>query len=148
MYACEVIHFIQKRVTSPYVQECGILLKFNNLRLHYVHIIALELNASLFKAALNTRSTLYVIWQNNLETFKKLFLCYNHVAVFTVISWNHYTVIFTNFGTKRLLPPIRAAEIVECVRIRTESHKIYKAWVLINQILPWCFCSYGLWLRV
>ena len=30
------------------------------------------------------------------------------------------------------------------VSIWTESHKICKAWVLINQILPRCFCSYGL----
>ena len=34
-----------------------------------------------------------------------------------------------------------------CVSIWTESHKICKAWVLINQILPRCFCSYGLWLN-
>ena len=41
----------------------------------------------------NTRSTLCSIWENNLETFKKLFSIINHVAVFTVISWNHYTEI-------------------------------------------------------
>ena len=34
-----------------------------------------------------------------------------------------------------------------CVSIWAEAHKICKAWVLINQILPWCFCSYGLWLN-
>ena len=47
------------------------LLKFNTLRLHYKHI-AIELNVSLFKAALNTRSTLCVIWGNNLEGIGKL----------------------------------------------------------------------------
>ena len=37
LYACEVIHLINKGVTSSYVQEQGgILLKFNVLRLHYV----------------------------------------------------------------------------------------------------------------
>ena len=46
------------------------------------------------------------------------------------------------------LPPIRPAEIVGCVRnISTEAHKIWKAWALVNQILPRCFCSYGLWLN-
>ena len=32
-----------------------------------------------------------------------------------------------------------------CVGIWTETHKICQAWVLINQILPRCFCSNGLW---
>ena len=27
----------------------------------------------------------------------------------------------------------------------TESHKIRKVWILINQVLPQCLCSYGLW---
>ena len=31
-----------------------------------------------------------------------------------------------------------------CVGIWTEAHKICKPWVLMNQILPRCFCSYGL----
>ena len=34
-----------------------------------------------------------------------------------------------------------------CVSIWTETRKICKAWVLINQIQPRCFCSYGLWLN-
>ena len=37
LYACEVIHLINKSVISPYVQKQGrILRKFNVLRLHYV----------------------------------------------------------------------------------------------------------------
>ena len=36
LYACEVIHLINKGATSPYVQVYGrILLKFNILCLHY-----------------------------------------------------------------------------------------------------------------
>ena len=48
-----------------------------------------------------------------------------------------------------LLPPIRAAEIVECVGISTwtEIHKISKAWALINHVLPQCFRSYRSWLN-
>ena len=34
-----------------------------------------------------------------------------------------------------------------CVSIWSEAHKICKASVLIYQILPGCFCSYGLWLN-
>ena len=30
-----------------------------------------------------------------------------------------------------------------CVSIWAEAHKICKAWVFINQILRWCFWSYG-----
>ena len=71
------IYLINKGVISPYVQEQGeMLLKFNILHLHYVtHYSAIELNASLFKAALWSikRSTLCAIWENNLETFEKLF---------------------------------------------------------------------------
>ena len=39
-----------------------------------------------------------------------------------------------------------AAEIVERVRMWTESHKICQVSALINQILPWCFRFSGLWL--
>ena len=50
-----------------------------------------------------------------------------------------------------LLPPIRAAEIVECVckyvSMWRESHKIFKIWALINQTLPRCVRSYGLWIN-
>ena len=61
LYACEVIYLINKSVISPYVQEQGgILLNFNIIRLYY-HIIALELNVSLFKAALKSRSMFYAI---------------------------------------------------------------------------------------
>ena len=36
LYACDVIHLINKGLTLPYVQEQGgILLKFNILRFHY-----------------------------------------------------------------------------------------------------------------
>ena len=54
LYAWEVMYLINKGVISPYVQEQGeMLLKFNILHLHYVtHYSAIELNASLFKAAL------------------------------------------------------------------------------------------------
>ena len=42
-----------KGLISPYVQEQGeMLLKFDILHLHYVTHIELELNVSLFKAAL------------------------------------------------------------------------------------------------
>ena len=37
-----------------------------------------------------------------LKTLKNCFLWFNQVAVFIVISWNHYTEIFMDFGTKRL----------------------------------------------
>ena len=33
------------------------------------------------------------------------------------------------------------------VSMWTESHKICEFWILINQVLPWCFCSYRLWLN-
>ena len=36
-----------------------------------------------------------------LKPLKKRFLWFNQVAVFIVISWNHYTETFMNFGTKR-----------------------------------------------
>ena len=37
LHACEVVHLINKGMTSPYVQEQGgILLKFNIFHLHYV----------------------------------------------------------------------------------------------------------------
>ena len=37
LYACEVIYLINKGVISPYVlEQGGILLKFNILRLHYI----------------------------------------------------------------------------------------------------------------
>ena len=42
------------------------------------------------------------MWENNLDTFEKLFYMIQSVAVFTVISLNHCTEIFMNFGTKRL----------------------------------------------
>ena len=42
---------------------------------------------------------------------------------------------------------IRAAEIVECVCMWTESDKICKVWALINQVLPRYFLYYGLWLN-
>ena len=35
-----------------------------------------------------------------LKSLKNCFLWFNHVAVFTFISWNHYTEIFMNFGIK------------------------------------------------
>ena len=50
----------------------------------------------------NTSSTLWVIWENILKLFRNCLLWFNHVAVFTVISWYHYVEIFMNFGTKRL----------------------------------------------
>ena len=34
-----------------------------------------------------------------------------------------------------------------CVSMWAESHKICKVWTLINQVLPWCFYSYVLWLN-
>ena len=37
------------------------------------HIIALELNTSLFKVVLNTRSRFCTIWESNIETFERLF---------------------------------------------------------------------------
>ena len=81
-YYCMLVKsflLINKCVISPYVQEQGgILLKFNIFRLHDV------------------------LWENNPETLKNCFLWFNQVAVFTVISWNHYAEIFMNFGTKRL----------------------------------------------
>ena len=30
----------------------------------------------------------------------------------------------------------------------TKSHKICKVWALVNQVLPWYFPSYGLWLTI
>ena len=102
--ACEVIHLINEGVISPYVQEYGgILLKFNILRLHYVtHYCAWIECHSLKQHWSNPRSMLCAIWENNLETFKNCFIWFNHDAVITVISCNHYTEIFINFDNKRL----------------------------------------------
>ena len=44
-------------------------------------------------------------------------------------------------------PQGRQKLLNSCVSIGTEARKICKAWVLINQILPLCFCSYGLLLK-
>ena len=97
LYAWEVMYLINKGVISPYVQEQGeMLLKFNILHLHYVtHYSAIELNASLFKAALWSikRSTLCAIWENNLETFEKLFSmiqsgCSIHSYFLKPLHWN------------------------------------------------------------
>ena len=44
-------------------------------------------------------------------------------------------------------PQGRQKLLSSCVNIWSEAHKICKAWVLINQILPRYFCSYGLWLN-
>ena len=62
---------------------------------------------------------------------------------FAWLIWNWF--LRTNF----FIAAHKGAEIVECVRkyIWTKAHKIYKAWVFINQILPRCFCFYGLWLN-
>ena len=37
--------------------------------------------------------------------------------------------------------------VCKYVSMWRESHKIFKIWALINQILPRCFRSYGLWLN-
>ena len=37
-----------------------------------------------------------------LKPLKNCFMWFNQVAVFTVISWNHDTEMFMNFGTERL----------------------------------------------
>ena len=34
-----------------------------------------------------------------------------------------------------------------CVNKWTESHKIWKVWTLINQVIIWCFPSHGVWLK-
>ena len=51
--------------------------------------------------------------------------------------------------TNTFLPPIKVAEVVECVSkyIDGSSQNLQNLRVLINQILPRCFCSYGLWLN-
>ena len=36
-----------------------------------------------------------------LKPLKNCFPWFNHIVVFTVISWKHYTETFMNFGTKR-----------------------------------------------
>ena len=74
LYACEVIHLINKGVISPYVQEWGgILLKFNILRLHNATHYCAWMSAFLKQPWRNTRSSLCIIWENNLETLEKLF---------------------------------------------------------------------------
>ena len=76
MYAWEVIYFINKGVISPYVQEQGgMLLKFNILHLHYItHYWSYNWIPAFLKQPWSIkRSTLCAIWENNLETFEKLF---------------------------------------------------------------------------
>ena len=73
LYACEVIYLINKGVILPYVQEqCEILLKFI-LRLYYVTHYWAWMAVFLKQPWSNTRSTLCSMWENNLETFEKLF---------------------------------------------------------------------------
>ena len=75
LYASEVIHFINKGVISPHVQELGgILLKFNILSSLCSTLLHLNwMSAFLKQPWSNTKSTLCTIWENNLETFEKLF---------------------------------------------------------------------------
>ena len=105
LYACEVIYLITKAEISLYVPEQGeILLKFNILCLYYVtHYWArIELKSLFLKQPWsNTRSKLCAIWENNLETFEKLFSmiqsgCSIYSNFLKPLHWNIF------FGTSRL----------------------------------------------
>ena len=55
---------------------------------------------------------------------------------------------YTYLCINRLLPPIRAAEIVECVRKYVDGISQYlQSLSLYEPGPPRCFCSYGLWLN-
>ena len=105
LYACEVIYFINKGLISLYVQEQGgILLKFNILRLHYVRHHCARIKCQPFWSSPEVIQEARFVQYGKiiLKPLKNCFIWFNQVAVFTVISWNHYTEIFMNFGTKRL----------------------------------------------
>ena len=104
LYTCEVIHLINKGVISRYVQEKGgILLKFNILRLQYVTHNYTWIECQLFWSSPEVSQARFAQYGKIiLKPLKNCFLWFNQVAVFTVISWNHYAEIFMNFGTKRL----------------------------------------------
>ena len=94
LYAYEVTHLVNKGVTRPYVQE--------EARVLWSLIFFLWLSAFWKHPQSNASSLLCAVWENNLETFKNLFLWFNHITVFAIISWNHYTEILMNLGTKHL----------------------------------------------
>ena len=76
----------------------------------------------------------YCLWEVNLTFYIKMFrlMCQSANLVRKIAVYCH---------------PME--EIVEWVRkLWTESHQICKVWALINQILTWCFRSYGLWLKI
>ena len=99
----------------------------------------------MFDSILNTLCLQY----NFHNTFKMIYLLLFWCV--TKLLWQKinldqlHSSQFNKIAT--FLPPRKSA-FVECVRnIWMQAHKICKAWVLINQILPRCFCSYGLWLN-
>ena len=105
MYDFEVIYLINKGLILANVhEEGGIFLKFSTLPIHYVTHYCARRECQLFK------SSPEVIQEERfaqygkiiLKSLKNFFIWFNQVAVFTIISWNHYTEIFINFGTKRL----------------------------------------------
>ena len=71
LYACEVIYLSNKGVISPYVlEQGGILLNFNILCPYLLTHYCARIECQPWS---NTRSTLCAKWENNLETFEKLF---------------------------------------------------------------------------
>ena len=104
LYAWEVIYLINKGVIAPYVQVQGeMLLKFDILHFHYVtHWARIECQP--FQSSPEVLKEAHFVQYGKivLKPLKNCFLWFSHVAVFTVISWNHYTEIFMNFGAKRL----------------------------------------------
>ena len=77
--------------------------------------------------------------------FTRTFICNNNTCVIVSKMNKHRILILMNpsychpWGRQRLLSA--------CVSIWTESHKICKAWALINHVLWQCFRSYWLWFK-
>ena len=105
LYAWEVIYLINKGVISLYVQVQGeMLLKFDILHFHYVTHYWARIECHPFQSSPEVLKEAHFVQYGKiiLKPLKNCFLWFGQVAVFTVISWNHYTEIFMNFGAKRL----------------------------------------------
>ena len=95
LYACEVIYLFNKSLISMYVQEQGgILLKFNILRLHYVrhHCARIKCQPFWSSPEVIQEARFAQYGKIILKPLKNCFIWLNLVAVFTVISWNHYNI--------------------------------------------------------
>ena len=87
---------------------------------------------------------LFVLKTTNMY-FDLTYHYYTNLYVF--ILWLKFQRNKTNKALVQFIAAHKGVVLSAYVSIWTESHKICKAWVLINQILPQCFCYYGLWLN-